>query len=112
MFNQKFTIHIFSEDCFSYFQGNGGTNISMNEEVRRLHEENSELQRRLAEQQKAMQYQEGSCDELYKRRVLLEKLVDRLQTRLREETCKRRQLEQSNNVILEDSKEGLDDSTV
>lgn len=84
----------------------------MNEEVRRLHEEHSELQRRLAEQQKAMQYQEGSCDELYKRRVLLEKLVDRLQTRLREETCKRRQLEQSNNVILEDSKEGLDDSTV
>jgi len=81
-------------------------------EIKRLNEENVELQRRLEEQEKRIQYQETSCDDLFKRRVLLEKLVERLQTRLREETSKRRQIEQSNNVIPEDSKEGLDDSTV
>lgn len=80
--------------------------------MQRLYYENSELQRRLTEQEKELEQHETSCDELYKRRMMLEKLVDRLQHKLREETSRRRQLEQVNNCIDEDSREDLDDSTV
>lgn len=64
-------------------------------------------------QQEELDEREISCDELYKRRLLLEKLVDRLQGRLRDETTKRRRLEQVNNVIHEEDEENeMDDSTV
>ena len=77
--------------------------------------ENNELQRRLTLQQDELEERENSCDELYKRRLMLEKLVDRLQGRLRDETTKRRRLEQAKNVIYEVDEENsveLDDSTV
>ena len=80
--------------------------------MKRLYYENNELQRRLDEQEKELEEHETSCDELYKRRLMMEKLVDRLQCKLREETSKRRRLEQASNAIEEDSREDLDDSTV
>lgn len=81
--------------------------------VRRLYLENSELQKRISKQQEEIFNQETSCEELQKRRMMLEKLVDRLQTKLREETLRRRQLEQENNAINEEKeKEDMDNSTV
>jgi len=85
------------------------------ETLNRLYFENNELQRRLTQQDEELFERENSCDELYKRRLMLEKLVDRLQNRLRDETSKRRKLEQAANVIHEVSREDeedLDDSTV
>ncbi|XP_057317549.1 repetitive organellar protein-like isoform X2 [Hydractinia symbiolongicarpus] len=81
--------------------------------VRRLCLENSELQKRISKQQQEILNQETSCEELQKRRMMLEKLVDRLQTKLREETSRRRQLEQENNAINEEKEEeNMDNSTV
>ena len=53
-------------------------------------------------QQEELMEKENSCDELYKRRLMLEKLVDRLQGKLRDETSKRRRLEQKKNFIPEE----------
>ena len=69
------------------------------ETLQRLYFENNELQRRLDMQQEELMEKENSCDELYKRRLMLEKLVDRLQGKLRDETSKRRRLEQKKNFI-------------
>ena len=48
---------------------------------------------------------EISFDEIYKRRTMLENLVNYLQNKLREETSRRRQYEQQNNAIKEASPE-------
>ena len=85
------------------------------ETLQRLYYENNELQRRLTLQQEELEDREISCDELFKRRLMLEKLVDRLQGKLRDETTKRRRLEQVKNVIYEVDEENcieMDNDTV
>ena len=101
------------QDLFLFIQ-TSENDLDTNEsraEIKRLHEENTELQRRITQQQEQLASQENSCDELLKRRMTLEKLVDRLQLRLRDETSRRRQLEQEKNAINEVSNEDID-STV
>ena len=83
--------------------------------LQRLYYENNELQRRLTLQQEELEDREISCDELFKRRLMLEKLVDRLQGKLRDETTRRRRLEQVKNVIYEVDEEEcvqMDNDTV
>lgn len=85
------------------------------ETLQRLYYENNELQRRLTLQQEELEDREISCDELFKRRLMLEKLVDRLQGKLRDETTRRRRLEQVKNVIYEVDEEEcvqMDNDTV
>ena len=85
------------------------------ETLQRLYYENNELQRRLTLQQEELEDREISCDELFKRRLMLEKLVDRLQGKLRDETTRRRRLEQVKNVIYEVDEEEcvqMDNNTV
>ena len=85
------------------------------ETLQRLYCENNELQRRLTLQQEELEDREISCDELFKRRLMLEKLVDRLQGKLRDETTRRRRLEQVKNVIYEVDEEEcvqMDNDTV
>ena len=64
-------------------------------------------------QQNEISEQESNCNELLKRRIMLEKLVDRLQEKLREEKSRRRQLEQEVNLIPEESfNDNDEDSTI